>query len=113
MAREHLQVNRFGFAEYEDMIELAHGVDAPRVVGVLSSIVELVLAGEDAMLDSLSDGAQADFVVPLGMCARMFSSCDYSPLELVSAACTVRYSAESHMSEFSDSLARMLSQLPR
>ncbi|SDF44039.1 hypothetical protein SAMN05216553_101651 [Lentzea fradiae] len=65
------------------------------------------------MIDSLSDGAQADFVVPLGMCGRMLAGGDYSALELVAAACTVRYAAEPHVSEFSGSLVQMLAQLPR
>ncbi|WP_030167844.1 hypothetical protein [Streptomyces sp. NRRL S-813] len=113
MSRVHLRVNRFGFAEYEDMIELTRGVDVSELARALSSIVELVLSEESDLLDSLTDGAQADFVVPLGMCARMLSSGEYSAMELVSAACTVRYCAEPHMSEFPDDLAQMLSQLPR
>ncbi|MFD0395524.1 hypothetical protein ACFQ3Z_39175 [Streptomyces nogalater] len=47
------------------------------------------------------------------MCAKMLSSGEYSAMELVSAACTVGYCAGSHMSEFPDDLARMLSRLPR
>jgi hypothetical protein len=113
VSREHLRVNRFGFAEYEDMVELSREVDASELVGALSSIVELVLSEESDLLDSLTDAAQADFAVPLGMCARMLSSGEYSAMELVSAACTVRYCAESHISEFPDDLAQMLSQLPR
>jgi hypothetical protein len=95
---EHLRVNRFGFAEYEDMVELSRGVDVSELAGALSSIVELVLSEESDLLDSLTGEAQADFVVPLGMCARMMSSGEYSAMELVSAACTVNYCAESHMS---------------
>ncbi|MDX3243060.1 hypothetical protein [Streptomyces sp. ME18-1-4] len=113
MSREHLRVNRFGFAEYEDMIELSRGVDILELAGVLSSIVELVLSEESDLLESLTDGAQADFVVPLGMCARMLSSGEYSTMELVSAACTVSYCAESHISEIPGELAQLLSQLPR
>jgi hypothetical protein len=113
MSREHLRVNRFGFAEYEDMIELSRGVDVSELAGLLSSIAELVLSEESDLLDSLTDGAQADFVVPLGMCARMLSDGEYSAMELVSAACTVSYCAESHMPEFPNSLARILSRLPR
>ena len=33
--------------------------------------------------------------------------------ELTSAACTVRYCAETHMSEFPGDLVRLLSRLPR
>ncbi|MGW4287959.1 hypothetical protein ACWEIK_13590 [Streptomyces sp. NPDC004673] len=113
MSREHLRVNRFGFAEYEDMIELSRGADISELARLLSSIVELVLSEESGLLDSLPDAAQADFVVPLGMCAQLLSSGDYSATELVSAACTVSYCAESHMSEFPDELAQMLTRLPR
>ncbi|MFF9672248.1 hypothetical protein ACF1GS_11135 [Streptomyces eurythermus] len=113
VGREHLRVNRFGFAEYEDMVELSRGVDVSELTGVLNSIVELVLSEESGLLDSLTDAAQADFVVPLGMCAKMLSSGEYSVIELVAAACTVSYCAASHMSEFPDELSRMLSQLPR
>jgi hypothetical protein len=113
VSRQHLRINRFGFAEYEDMIELSRGVDISGLAGVLSSIVELVLSEESGLLDSLTDGAQADFLVPLGMSAKMMSSGEYSAMELVSAACTVRYSADAHLSEFPSDLVRMLSQLPR
>ncbi|GAA0617771.1 hypothetical protein [Streptomyces crystallinus] len=113
VSREHLRVNRFGFAEYDDMVELSRGVDASELTELLSSIVELVLSEESDLLDALTDEAQADFVVPLGMCARMLSSGEYSAMELVSAACTVRYCAESHISEFPGPLAQKLSQLPR
>ncbi|MFJ2896203.1 hypothetical protein ACIO87_15150 [Streptomyces sp. NPDC087218] len=113
MSRQHLRVNRFGFAEYEDMTELSRGVDVPELAGVLGAIVELVLSEESGLLDSLTDGAQADFVVPLGMCARMLSDGGYSALELVSAAGTVSYCARPHLSGFPDDLVRLLHRLPR
>lgn len=113
MSREHLRVNRFGFAEYEDMIALSRQVPSAELARVLGSIVELVLSEESDFIDSLTDEAQADFVVPLGMCARMLSDGGYSAMELVSAACTVRYCAEPHMSEFPEGLVSMLAQLPR
>lgn len=113
MTREHLRVNRFGFAEYEDMIELSGGVDTSELAGILTSVVELVFSEESGLLDTLTDGAQADFVVPLGMCAKMLSLGEYSAMELVSAACTVRYCAEPHMPGFPDDLAHLLSRLPR
>ncbi|MER6441193.1 hypothetical protein ABT275_33110 [Streptomyces sp. NPDC001185] len=95
------------------MIEFSRGVDAAELAEILNSIVDLVLSEESDLLDLLSDGAQADFVVPLGMCAKMLSSGDYSAMELVSAANAVMYCAESHMSEFPDSLAQIVPQLPR
>ncbi|MEZ3179879.1 hypothetical protein KYY02_14665 [Streptomyces pimonensis] len=113
MSRQHLRVNRFGFAEYEDMIEISRNVDISELKGALKSIVEFALSEDSDLLDSLSDGAQSDFMVPLGMSARMLSSGDYSEMELLSAACTVRYCAEPHLSEFPDELAQMLSRLPR
>ncbi|MFI7300291.1 hypothetical protein [Streptomyces sp. NPDC050121] len=112
MSRQHLRVNQFGFAEYEDMAELSRGVDLSELARVLGAIIELDLSDESGLLDSLTDGVQADFVVPLGMSARMLSSGEYSAVELVSAACTVRYCAEAHISEFPGDLVQMLSQLP-
>ncbi|GHG94123.1 hypothetical protein Srubr_34830 [Streptomyces rubradiris] len=95
------------------MVELSRGVDVSEPAGVLHAIVELVLPEESGLLDSLTDEAQADFVVPLGMCAKMLSSGEYSEMESVSAACTVSHCAAAHMSEFPDDLARMVSRLPR
>ncbi|PWE07439.1 hypothetical protein DD630_10855 [Streptomyces sp. BSE7F] len=106
-------MNRFGFAEYDDMIEISRNVDISELKGALKSIVEFALSEDSDLLDSLSDGAQSDFMVPLGMSARMLSSGDYSEMELLSAACTVRYCAEPHLPEFPDELAQMLSRLPR
>ncbi|MFI0417197.1 hypothetical protein [Spongiactinospora sp. 9N601] len=113
MGRKHLRINRLGFAEYEDMVELSCAVDTVKLAGDLSAIVERVLSGDRELLDSLTDGAQADFVVPLGMCAELLFSGQYSVVELVSAACTVRYCAEAHMREFPEDLVQTLSRLPR
>lgn len=95
------------------MIDLSRRVNISELAGVLSSIVELALSGETDFLDSLSDSVQADFVTPLGMSARMLSNGEYSAMEFLSAACTVRYCAEPHMAEFPDELVQMLSRLPR
>jgi hypothetical protein len=94
------------------MLDLSRRVNISELAGVLGSIVEMVLSEED-FLDSLTDSAQADFVVPLGMSARMLSDGEYSAIELISAACAVRYCAEPHKVEFPDELVRMLSRLPR
>ncbi|WP_125796709.1 hypothetical protein [Amycolatopsis sp. WAC 01376] len=74
--------------------------------------MELVFSEETEFVDSLTDGAQADFVVPLGMSAKMLSGGEYSAMEFISAAGTVRYCAEPHMAEFPDELVQMLSRLP-
>ena len=113
MSREHIRINRFGFAEYGDMVALSRRWESSTLVSVLSSVVDRVLSDDSDLLDSLSDGAQADFVVPLGMAARMLSGADYSEIELISAACTVRYSADPHMSEFPGDLTELLTRLPR
>jgi hypothetical protein len=113
VSRQYLRINRFGFAECDDMIEIARMADTPELTRVLSSIVHLVLSEEAGLFDSLTDSALANFAVPLGMSARMLSSGEYSAMELVSAACTVRYCAAPHMSEFPNDLAQLVSQLPR
>ncbi|MFD9241062.1 hypothetical protein ACFV0D_03835 [Streptomyces sp. NPDC059556] len=113
MTSQPLRVNRFGFAEYEDMTDLSGSVDIAELTEVLGAIVDLVLTEETDVIDSLSDAAQADFVVPLGMSAGMSASGDYSAVEFLSAVCTVRYCAEPHMAEFSDELVHLLSQLPQ
>jgi len=95
------------------MIELSGRVNIPDMAGVLNSIVEFVFSEETDFLDSMTDEAQADFAVPLGMSAKMLSNGEYSAMEFVSAACTVRFCAEPHMAEFPDELAQMLSRLPR
>ncbi|WP_410578153.1 hypothetical protein [Amycolatopsis sp. lyj-108] len=113
MNRKHLCINRFGFAEYEEMIELSRRVNIFDLVEVLGSIVEFVFSEEIDFLDSMTGEAQANFVVPLGMSAKMLSSGEYSAMEFVSAASTVRFCAEPHMAEFPDELAQLLSRLPR
>lgn len=113
MSRDHLRINRFGFAEYEDMEDLSRELDVPALAGVLESIVDLIFAEESGLFDSLTDAAEADFVVPLGMCSKMLDDGGYSAVELISAASTVRYCAESHMSEFPAELVELLSRLPR
>ncbi|MEU3767742.1 hypothetical protein AB0E55_22040 [Amycolatopsis keratiniphila] len=113
MSGQHLRINRFGFAEYEDMSELSRQVNISDLVEVLGSIVEFAFSEETEFLDSMTGEAQANFVVPLGMSAKMLSSGEYSAMEFVSAACAVRFCAEPHMAEFPDELARMLSRLPR
>lgn len=95
------------------MIDLSCRENISELAGVLSSIVELVLSEETDFLDSLTDSAQADFVVPLGMSAKMLSNGGYSAMEFLSAACTVRYCAEPHLAEFPDELVQLLSRLPR
>lgn len=95
------------------MRELSCRVNISDLAEVLGSIVEFVSSEETDCLESLTDEAQANFVVPLGMFSKMLSGGEYSAIEFVSAACTVRFCAEPHMAEFPDELARMLSRLPR
>jgi hypothetical protein len=95
------------------MIDLSGSVDIGATTATLRSIMDLVLGEESDSLDSLTDDAQADFVVPLGMAAKMLSVGEYSAMELISAACTVRFSSEAHMSEFPPELVQMLTRLPR
>ncbi|MER6666714.1 hypothetical protein ABT256_19380 [Amycolatopsis japonica] len=113
MGRQHLRINRFGFAEYEDIGELSCRLNISDLAEGLGSIVDFVFLEESEFLDSMTDEAQANFVVPLGMSAKMLSSGEYSAMEFVSAACAVRFCAEPHMAEFPDELVRMLSRLPR
>jgi hypothetical protein len=85
MARDHLRFNRFGFAEYADMLEISQTVDAEEPVRILRSVVAL----DDSWWYALSGDAQADFAVPLGSVAALNDG-DYSTMEVGSAACTVR-----------------------
>ncbi|MER5268261.1 hypothetical protein ABTZ99_39835 [Actinosynnema sp. NPDC002837] len=75
--------------------------------------MDLVFSEESGLFESLTGAAQADFAVPLGMCSKMLSAGDYSTVELISAACAVRYCAEAHLSEFPGDLVQLLSRLPR
>ncbi|MGW4827215.1 hypothetical protein ACWEOG_06510 [Amycolatopsis japonica] len=95
------------------MIELSRGVNISELARVLELIVEFVFSEETDFLESLTDEAQANFVVPLGMSSKMLSVGEYSAIEFVSASCTVRFCAEPHMAEFPDELVQMLSRLPR
>ncbi|MFI2379604.1 hypothetical protein ACH5AO_31800 [Streptomyces sp. NPDC018964] len=108
------RVNRFGFAEYDDMAGIVREADLPAVAEVLRRIVDLVLAeDESGLAEEMSSQAEADFVVPLGMAAGMLEDGGYSDTELVSAACTVRFTAERHMDEFPEELTALLLRLPR
>ena len=113
MSEEIIRFNRFGFAEQEDMVELSRTVDLAELASILDRVIQIVLRDDPGLLDDLSDSAQADFAVPLGMAGRLLSSGDYSPIELVSAACMVRYSGEPHLSEFPRDLADLVTRLPR
>ncbi|GIE29392.1 hypothetical protein Ait01nite_024370 [Actinoplanes italicus] len=113
MSENEMRINRFGFGESGDMDDLARTVEPTELAMVLKSIVRLVLAEETGLLETLTDEAQADFVVPLGMAGKMLSGSDYSVKELVAAACTVRYCAEPHIPGFPSELSRLVSQLPR
>ncbi|GGM23508.1 hypothetical protein GCM10010129_79890 [Streptomyces fumigatiscleroticus] len=114
MSVGYQRVNRFGFAEYDDMAGIVREADLPAMAGMLRQIVDLVLVeDESGLAEAMSMEAQADFVVPLGMAARMLEDGEYSDVELVSAACTVRYSAERHTSELPEELTALLLRLPR
>ena len=114
MSREHLRINRFGFAEYDDMAGIARETDLPAMAEALCQIVELVLAeDESGLVEAMTMEAQADFAVPLGMAAEMLGGDRHSDVELVAAACAVRYSAERHMDEFPEKLTTLLRRLPR
>ncbi|GAA4804888.1 hypothetical protein [Streptomyces ziwulingensis] len=114
MSAEYQRINRFGFAEYDDMAGLVREADLPALVETLRRIVALVLAeDETGLAEVMSMEAQADFAVPLGMAAEMLEDGGYSDGELVSAACTVRCSAERHTTEFPRELTDLLLRLPR
>ncbi|MFD6192068.1 hypothetical protein [Streptomyces sp. NPDC060275] len=114
VSRECLRINRFGFAEYDDMAGIVRETDLPAMAETLRQIVELVLAeDESGLVEAMTMEAQADFAVPLGMAAEMLRGDRNSDMELVAAACTVRYSAERHMDEFPRGLATLLRRLPR
>ena len=113
MAPAPLRVNRFGFAEYEDMTEIAQTVDSVELARTLRSIADLVVLDDSPLNEALSVEAEADFMVPLAMAAEMLSGGTYSTMELVSAACTVRYCGDPHMDEFPEELASLVTRLPR
>jgi hypothetical protein len=107
-----LRINRFGFGEQEDQVELARTVDLADVEQALRAVVELVL-NDESFMEAISDGAQANLLVPLGMAGAMLSRGDYLPIELVAAAGTVRYCAAPHHDEFPSHLIDLLNRLPR
>ncbi|GAA2268984.1 hypothetical protein GCM10010415_38630 [Streptomyces atrovirens] len=114
MSAEHQRINRFGFAEYHDMAGIVREVGLPAVAETLRRIVDLVLVeDESGVVEAMSPEARADFAVPLGMAAGMLEDGGYSDVELVSAACTVRYSAERHTNGFPEELTALLLRLPR
>lgn len=113
MVSERNRINRFGFAESPDMADLAAKLDVAALAATVEAIIDIVLERDEDFIDSLSDAAQSDFVVPLQLATRLFKVGDYTPLELVSAAATVRYCATSHLAEFPQDLADLLLKLPR
>ncbi|NUR96734.1 MAG: hypothetical protein HOV67_15930, partial [Kribbellaceae bacterium] len=68
---------------------------------------------EPGLLDELSDDAQADFAVPLGMSTSVLEDAEHTTLDLVAAACTVRYCGEPHLGEFPAELAELVRRLPK
>ena len=104
--------NRFQFMEAEDQVELARTVDLAEVEQALRAVVELVL-GDERFMDAMSDEAQANLLVPLGMAGAMLRGGDYTPLELTAAAGTVRYCGSPHHDEFPQPLVALLNRLPR
>ena len=112
MSRDYRRTNRFRFAEYDDMDELARTRDTAEIERILWDIVRVVLDDEE-FKDTLSVRAQANFLVPLGLAAALLEDGGYSAVELVSAACTVRYFGEPHLDEFPAEVAGLLTRLPR
>ncbi len=114
MSAEYRRINRFGFAEHHDMTGVVREADLPVVAETLRRIVDLVLVeDESGIIEAMSPEAEADFAVPLGMAADMLEDGGYSDVELVPAACTVRYFAERHANEFPGELTSPLRRLPR
>ncbi|WP_430782523.1 hypothetical protein [Actinoplanes sp. G11-F43] len=112
MTGDFPRINRFQFLEEADQADLARTADLAGVEQALRAIVELVLHDEGFM-DSMSDEAQANLLVPLGMAGAMLAGGDYTPLELVAAAGTVRYCGSPHHDEFPRRLVELLHRLPR
>ncbi|CAL9344593.1 hypothetical protein SUDANB15_00335 [Streptomyces sp. enrichment culture] len=114
MSAEYQRINRFGFAEYRDMADILREVDLPAMKEPLRQVVDLVLLeDESGIVEAMSQEAQADFAVPLGMAAGMLEDGGYSDVELVSAACTVRYSAERHTDQSPKELTSLVLRFPR
>lgn len=78
----------------------------------LRELIDVVLERDEEFIDTLSEGAQSDFVVPLQLSTRLFKTDDYTPMELVAAASTVRYCANGHLAEFPEGLVELLMELP-
>ncbi|MBR7829704.1 hypothetical protein KDK95_25585 [Actinospica sp. MGRD01-02] len=112
MTGERQHINRFGFVEKPDMADLAAQLDASALAVTMEAVIDIVLERDEDFIDTLSDAAQADFVVPLQLATRLFKAGDYTPIELVSAACTVRYCAAPHLADFPEELVELLRQLP-
>ena len=93
------------------MDDLARTGDLAEIEQILRDLAGMVL--DEQFMDAMSDAAEADFVVPLSMAAALLKDGDYSAVELISAACTVRYCGEPHLNEFPDDLAGLLTRLPR
>ena len=116
MAERKNRVNQFGFAETPDMADLAIRLDSAALAAALEAAIDLVLGGDDGddeFMDSLSDEAQSNFIVPLQMAAKLVMEDDYTAVELISAACTVRCCAERHFAEFPQELVDLLMKFPR
>lgn len=113
VASERYRINRFSFAEKPDIAGLAVQLDMSVLAAAMEAIIDVVLECDENFIDSLSDAAQADFVVPLQLATKLFKVGDYTPLELVSAACTVQYCAAAHLAEFPEDLVELLRQLPQ
>lgn len=112
MADNRLRINRFGFAEMPDMEAIAARLDLPALAATLQAILDIVFERDENFIDTLPDATQANFLVPLSMSAKLFAAGDVTPLEIVSAACTVRYCAARHMADFPEELAELLRGLP-
>ncbi|BEL05714.1 hypothetical protein Q0Z83_039050 [Actinoplanes sichuanensis] len=106
------RIDRFGFGEFDDMDLLAQTADTTEIERILRALVRAILHDEQVR-DSLSDEAQADLLVPLGMATRVLDAGNRSAVELVSAACTVRYCAQPHRAELPADIAELLARLPR
>ena len=116
MVEDRSHINRFGFAEMPDMAELVGQLDANALAATMNAIVDLFFGGDDddeGFMESLSDTAQADFIVPLQMANSLLVSDEYTPIELISAACTVRNCARTHFAEFPEELVALLMGLPQ
>ncbi|MEU4652773.1 hypothetical protein AB0G32_02285 [Streptomyces sp. NPDC023723] len=99
MNAELPRINRVGFAEYDDRAGIFRETDLPALAQTPRRILDLVLPNDSGSVETMLTEAQADFVVPLGMAAAMLDGGGYADVELVSAACAVRSSAERYTHE--------------